>query len=163
MKIDFETISTAEQCVFLKKMATQISREHFEPITGVAQVDYMMDKFLSVDVVLREIEQDNYVFEFVLADGERAGYLAAVNEGKRTFLSKLYLYKKFRGKGVASAMLARVKEIAKGSDSIYLTVNKGNIDTVAIYKNWGFVIEDSAVTDIGGGFVMDDYIMRLDL
>ena len=160
MKISFENISTDAQCAELKKLATRISREHFAPITGVEQVDYMMDKFLSPEVVMSEIERDNYVFQFVLCEGIRVGYLAAVNKGEETFLSKLYLDKVFRGRGIASLMLDRVKEIAKGSKSIYLTVNKGNADTIAIYKKWGFVIENSAVTDIGGGFVMDDYIMR---
>ena len=60
-------------------------------------------------------------------------------------------------------MLKRAKEIAEGSSSVYLTVNKGNDDTIAIYRKWGFEIIDSVVTDIGGGFVMDDYIMSLDL
>ena len=45
-----------------------------------AKVDYMMDKFLNIDTVLNEIERDGYIFEFVLCDGVRAGYLAAVNE-----------------------------------------------------------------------------------
>lgn len=145
----------------MKELATRISREHFASITGVEQVDYMMDKFLSPEVVMREIEREGYVFEFVLCDGKKVGYLAAVNKGKETFLSKLYLDKNYRGKGIASAMLKRVKEIASGSNSIYLTVNKGNADTIAIYKKWGFIIEESTVTDIGGGFAMDDYIMRL--
>ena len=163
MEISYDRIYSAQQCAILKTMATEISREHFAPITGVAQVDYMMDKFLNIDTVLNEIERDGYIFEFVLCDGVRAGYLAAVNEGERTFLSKLYLYREYRGRGLASAMLKRVKEIAEGSSSVYLTVNKGNDDTIAIYRKWGFEIIDSVVTDIGGGFVMDDYIMSLDL
>ena len=44
--------------------------------------------------------------------------------------------------------------------SIQLTVNKNNTNTIKAYEKWGFKTIDSAVTDIGSGFVMDDYIME---
>lgn len=43
---------------------------------------------------------------------------------------------------------------------IQLTVNKHNINSINAYKKWGFKTIDSVVTDIGSGFVMDDYIME---
>ena len=48
----------------------------------------------------------------------------------------------------------------KSYKSIQLTVNKYNTNTISAYKKWGFEIIDSVVTDIGEGFVMDDYIME---
>ena len=42
---------------------------------------------------------------------------------------------------------------------MYLTVNKYNEHAIDVYKHYGFKIVDSVVTDIGNGFVMDDYIM----
>jgi ribosomal protein S18 acetylase RimI-like enzyme len=42
---------------------------------------------------------------------------------------------------------------------MYLTVNKYNEHAIDVYKHYGFEIVDSVVTDIGKGFVMDDYIM----
>ena len=45
-----------------------------------------------------------------------------------------------------------------GKKSVYLTVNKHNDRAVAVYKKIGFELTDSVVTDIGSGFVMDDYI-----
>jgi len=38
-------------------------------------------------------------------------------------------------------------------------VNKRNAKAIAAYQRNGFVIADSVVTDIGHGFVMDDFIM----
>jgi len=48
-----------------------------------------------------------------------------------------------------------------GLSRIQLTVNKGNSGSISVYEHWGFVTVDSVVTDIGCGFVMDDYVMEL--
>ena len=44
---------------------------------------------------------------------------------------------------------------------MYLTVNKGNELAIRAYEGTGFETIDAVVTDIGEGFVMDDYIMEL--
>ena len=160
--ITFEEIKTKKQCEDLKALATEISLEHFTPITGAGQVYYMMDKFLSPEVVMREINE-NYEFAFVLYNGVRAGYYAIAFEGEALFLSKLYVHKSFRGRGLGRAMFERIvkKARAAGCNYIYLTVNKRNSSSVAVYKKWGFYVYEEAQTDIGGGYVMDDYIMRM--
>ncbi len=59
-------------------------------------------------------------------------------------------------------MLERVIEEAKsaGKSSVYLTVNKHNRHAIDVYIKKGFRMVGEAVTDIGSGFVMDDYIME---
>jgi len=42
---------------------------------------------------------------------------------------------------------------------VVLAVNKKNAKAIAAYRKHGFAIRESAVTDIGSGFVMDDYVM----
>ena len=56
----------------------------------------------------------------------------------------------------------KIVEIAKdfGYSSIKLTVNKNNKKTIDAYLKYRLAIIDKAVTDIGNGFVMDDYIME---
>ena len=159
--ITYEKITTRKQCEDLKELATKISLEHFAPITGTGQVYYMMDKFLDPDTILHEIGE-NYEFAFILYNGKRAGYYSIAYEGEALFLSKLYVEKSFRGLGLGHAMFERIAGKAKkaGCKYIYLTVNKQNLSSVAIYKKWNFYIHECAETDIGGGYVMDDYIMR---
>jgi len=55
-----------------------------------------------------------------------------------------------------------VKQYAaqNGKDYVFLTVNKNNRPAIRAYEKNGFAITDSVVTDIGQGFVMDDYIMK---
>ena len=59
----------------------------------------------------------------------------------------------------------KIKQIALeyGKNKIKLTVNKNNTNTIKTYEKWGFKQIDSVVTDIGCGFVMDDYIMEYSL
>jgi hypothetical protein len=44
-----------------------------------------------------------------------------------------------------------------------LTVNKRNAKAMAAYQRNGFTLTESVVVDIGGGFVMDDYVMTKEL
>ena len=51
----------------------------------------------------------------------------------------------------------------RGFEAMYLTVNKYNELGIRAYEGTGFETIDSVETDIGGGFIMDDYIMELKL
>ena len=124
--IEYEEITTIKQCKDLKELATRISLEHFAPITGTGQVYYMMDKFLSPEVVMREIAE-NYEFAFVLYDGKRAGYYSIAFEGDALFLSKLYTDKSFRGMGLGHAMFERIKE------KVYKNVKELAINLLELY------------------------------
>ncbi len=52
---------------------------------------------------------------------------------------------------------------ADSLDCVVLRVNKRNRVAIAAYERMGFSSQGSIVTDIGGGFEMDDYLMQLDL
>ena len=45
--------------------------------------------------------------------------------------------------------------------SLILTVNKNNTSAIAAYKQYGFIISDKVVKDIGNGLVTDDYLMTM--
>ena len=47
----------------------------------------------------------------------------------------------------------------RGLKKIWLTCNKHNENTLQIYRHLGFEVTDTQEADIGGGFIMDDYIM----
>jgi ribosomal protein S18 acetylase RimI-like enzyme len=46
-----------------------------------------------------------------------------------------------------------------GRRSIWLQVNKRNHGAIGFYRSAGFEVVREAVFEIGGGFVMDDYLM----
>ena len=47
--------------------------------------------------------------------------------------------------------------------SIWLTASKKNESSIAAYGHLGFRITDSICTDIGNGFVMDDYVFEKEI
>lgn len=81
-------------------------------------------------------------------------------EGK-LFLSKLYLRREARGQGLSRRITAFLEGFAAagGLSAVWLTVNRQN-PSVEIYKKLGFAVIREQVADIGGGYVMDDYIME---
>jgi len=47
-----------------------------------------------------------------------------------------------------------------GCEKVSLTVNKYNHNSIKAYERIGFINKEELVQDIGGGFVMDDYLME---
>lgn len=151
----------------LALLAREIWEEHYTPLIGAQQVAYMLDKFQSADKIWQDISLNHLSYSQLELDGQLIGYMAAqIDENKRTcFLSKIYVLNACRGRGYArlflDSLMAECRD--RGADKIWLTVNKGNSGSIAAYRKMGFHQDDSIVTDIGGGYVMDDYVMSLEL
>ena len=146
----------------LSTMAGTIWRECYASILCVEQIEYMLSKFLSADVLSRQVSLEGYEYYFVECDGEKAGFVGVKVEEKRLFLSKLYIKEEYRGRGISSIVLGFLEDKCRREDlqAVYLTVNKYNDRAYEVYiKNNYKVIED-VVTDIGSGYVMDDYVMQ---
>ena len=115
---------------------------------------------------MKDLEKHhNYHYFMVKDDQGLVGYIALAHEETQLFLSKIYLKKEARGCGYASKMFAYIQEHARKYqyNSIYLTCNKQNRHSLDVYKKWGFKKVDEDVTDIGNGYVMDDYILEYTL
>ena len=156
-------IETVESIYKLSKLASTIWNEYFPAIIGQDQVDYMVDKFQSIDAISIQIEED-YMYFFVSHDNKVIGYIGLVpREDKDAMqISKFYLLKDWRGRGIATAIMNEVNNIAvnQGYNKLYLTVNIYNNSAISIYEKLGFINLGSLVTNIGGGYIMDDYEME---
>lgn len=163
MDIEIRKVKYFTEIREIAGLAEKIWHECFVNIISTGQIDYMIEKFQSLDAITDQIENQGYTY-FAVRDGESlCGYIGVKPESDdRFFLSKLYLHKSRRGRGIASLMLKKVFDEARkaGKKRVYLTVNKHNDHAVDVYKKSGFIISDVAFTDIGGGYVMDDFIME---
>lgn len=147
-------------------LAAEIWREHFHGIITDGQIEYMLEQFQSFEAMKRQTAHEHYEYYGFFLDGIQQGYFAVADKGDGTlFLSKLYLRKTVRGNGYASMMFEKIKEIGKqrGLKSVWLTVNRHNDSSIAVYRHWGMEVIREQVADIGDGFVMDDYVFSLDL
>ena len=163
--MNYTQVITDAEIVTVAKLAKEIWTEHFTAIIGADQVDYMLDKFQSEKAITDQIQNKGYIY-YLIGEGKLAiGYCAIVEEEDALFLSKLYIRKTMRGKGVARKTIDFIKIIAleRNLGRITLTVNKNNIGPIAAYEKLGFVNTGPVVQEIGGGFIMDDYKMELKL
>lgn len=155
-------VKTDEQIKQLEALAEEIWNQHFIPIIGKAQVDYMLLKFQSYDALKNQLTKQGYEYFFSCYNGKNIGYTGIKREADSLFLSKLYFKKAYRGRNLSRQVLDFLVSLCKenGLKKIWLTVNRHNLNTIAIYQKLGFHITEESASDIGNGFVMDDYIME---
>jgi RimJ/RimL family protein N-acetyltransferase len=163
--ITFEKVVNEEQIRDVASLAEEIWHEHYETIIGKDQVNYMIDKFQSVRAMNKQINEEGYQYYMISSLGGNVGYIAIREDNDSLFLSKLYIAKKYRGRGYARKFLEYIQQICEDMQlgKIRLTVNRYNEASINIYENLGFVKIGTQVADIGQGYVMDDYIMEKSL
>lgn len=151
----------------IENLAAVTWHEHYGKLLPSGQIDFMLRKFLTVDAMARQMEHDNYSYYLIKDDDTSVsiGFMALQESRGALFLSKIYLLKEFRGRGYGSQGFDFANKTAeeKGAGKVWLTVNKHNTGSYEIYLKRGYKVVKEDVTDIGGGYVMDDYIMELRL
>ena len=175
MAVGFIPVETEEEIEELAELAGSIWREYWPALIGEAQTEYMIQQFQSLEAIKRQLEHEDYEYWFIRAantddDGKPLGTTRIVGftgghnepETNRFFISKIYLLAAERGRGFASQTIKFYEQLcrARGFGAMYLTVNKGNELGIRAYKGKGFDTIDAVETDIGEGYIMDDYIME---
>lgn len=147
----------------MAQFAQAIVKDYFDPLIGAAQNDYMISRYQTAESITEQLAH-GYEYFFVCDDaGAPVGFLAYVRESDRLYLSKFYLHQSQRGKGYSRAMCDFVIRAAKaeGLKKIELNVFKHNDLAIAVYEALGFKQVRAEENDIGGGFVLDDYVYAL--
>ena len=151
----------------ISELAGVVWRACYPGIITHAQIDYMLARMYSLDVLRDEIRSQGIRYDPLLVDGQPAGFASygPTSEAGVMKLHKLYLSPEMHGRGLGSRLLQHVeREVRAGAGRrLTLSVNKRNTKAITAYQRNGFVVAESVVTDIGGGFVMDDYIMAKEL
>jgi ribosomal protein S18 acetylase RimI-like enzyme len=154
--------ASREDIAEIQALARRIWDEAYGEILSKEQIDYMLQMMYSEKVITEELLSGT-VWDLIVADGKPCGYLSyAFAEDNSVKLSKIYIEKDFRRKSITADSLSRVVHYAarNGKDYVFLTVNKNNKRAIRAYEKNGFAVTASVVTDIGQGFVMDDFIMK---
>lgn len=145
----------------IEKLANTIWREHYIPILGLMQVEYMLTKYQTVNAIATQVDNG---FEYFIINykNKGVGYLSVIKENDALFLSKIYVLKNYRGRKIGKTAMQFIYDKTKSMNcnKVVLTVNKHNSNTISAYEKLGFKNIGSIVKDIGNGFVMDDYKME---
>lgn len=148
----------------IRRLASEIWTSSYKEMLSAAQIEYMLNWMYSAETIAKEMHE-GVLWEIIDYENNPIGYIALTPEGEKLKLNKLYLSRNIQGKGVGQEALKHIIEYAKncGYKELYLTVNQRNYNAMKAYEKAGFIKTDFKVFDIGGGFVMDDYIYSYSL
>jgi ribosomal protein S18 acetylase RimI-like enzyme len=143
-------------------LAEIVWRAHYPGIISKEQIDYMLGRMYDLAVLEAELA-DGIRYDRLLIEEELAGFASygpvAQNEMK---LHKLYIDPNCQRQGYGTLLLEHVLREAQRHQfaKLILSVNKANSKAIAAYGKNGFTIREAVVVDIGGGFVMNDFVME---
>ncbi|MDD3610137.1 MAG: GNAT family N-acetyltransferase [Halothiobacillaceae bacterium] len=153
-----------EDVPLIRELAERIWRVHYPGIIGQAQIEYMLSRMYALDRLREEIDGGQVEYLVMEIDAEAVGFMALRDdpESDSLRLDKLYLDPKLHGRGLGALMLAECERRARerARHRIVLHVNRQNQRALRAYRRAGFSVAGESVTDIGQGFVMDDYRME---
>ena len=103
MAVEFKIVDNKKAIAQVAKLAKDIWNQHYLPMIGNEQVDYMLDKFQSESAIEQQIAE-GYKY-YIILDKENenqieSGYFSIKDKGEKLFLSKLYVLDYCRGKGI---------------------------------------------------------------
>ena len=156
----------AEEVGAVAEMASRIWPTAYGMILPPGQIEFMLSRMYAPARLLQD-QEDGIDLLWILIEGERTGFLAAgpVARDGACPLHKLYLLPGSQRGGVGTAAMARLYERLTGSGarSLELRVNRHNAAAIGFYRKNGFLVFAKDCREIGGGYAMDDYLMRLEL
>ncbi|HEX9275188.1 MAG TPA: GNAT family N-acetyltransferase [Casimicrobiaceae bacterium] len=145
------------------ELARVIWRKHYPGIITLEQIEYMLALGYSLDALRRFITEEGAGLDLAYVGERLAGFAAYYRPGRpdELKLDKLYVHHDFQGRGVGRSLIGSTEAAAMAQcrTTLILNVNKQNLQAIRAYERNGFLVREAVVVDIGGGFVMDDYVM----
>jgi ribosomal protein S18 acetylase RimI-like enzyme len=143
-------------------LAQVIWPETYADILSPEQIDYMMKLFYSPASLAKQMKK--HAFLVAELDEEAVGFASySITQQPGIYrLHKLYVLTGMKGRGIGSALLRFILEDLQPGNitSLELNVNRYNSARL-FYEKLGFEVLREEDIDIGNGFQMNDYVMRL--
>lgn len=152
----FKKVTTKKDIENVSSLASIIWHEAYKEILTNEQINYMLKNIQSTEAIQKEIS-DGFRYFLVMRNSVPIGYFS-YTKTDHVFLSKMYILNECRQLGFARKIIEYLK---REKQDIVLRVNKENHLAINAYKKLSFKIIKEAKTDIGNGFYMDDYFMKL--
>ena len=158
----------ANELPVVKRLAHDIWYACYPGIIPVGQIDYMLSIWYEPGAMAREMAVRGVWFALIEAEQfGPVGYVSfeKVPDERVVFINKLYIQPAMQGRGLGAAALSWIADRAREMDAtrLRLRVNKCNAAAIRSYLRGGFVFQEDVVTDIGSGYVMDDYVMEKEI
>jgi diamine N-acetyltransferase len=144
----------------ISSLAKHIWDDHYIPIIGKIQVDYMLNKMYSHEILKLHITQGTQQFFIINYHEQAIGFIAFEDKGNNEgFLNKFYILTTDQNKGIGKKSFEQLLITFPHINTIRLQVNRENIKPINFYFRLGFTIEKAEDFNIGEGFFMNDFVM----
>lgn len=158
------TALQADQVEALGALARHIWQMHYPGIISQAQIDYMLHQRYRAASILQQLGRPGSWWDVAQNAAGIIGFAHYFldTDAQRIKLDKLYVHPAWQRRGVGAALLGRVEAEARrqGRTTLTLRTNRHNRIALAAYQKYGFIVTAQVVTEIGEGFVMDDYVLE---
>ena len=159
--------ASLEEIPFIQSIARKTWPVTFSNILSPPQIEYMLEMMYSSDV-LKEQMINGHEFKLFMEDQVPLGFIGMEHDYKgssKTKIHKIYILPEAQGKGIGKALMMEAMEDAKNKKSaaLFLNVNRQNKAAIEFYHHLGMEIILSEDIDIGNGYLMEDYVMLLNL
>lgn len=154
-----------EEAGRLAELAALIWRGHYPGIISPEQIEYMLAQRYHPPSIRQSLARGDR-WDVARVGEELVAFAHSFPlEGGAVKLDKLYVHPDWQRHGIGARLVARIEARARahGRSHLLLRVNRRNVQAIAAYEKYGFVVVREVVEDIGNGFVMDDYVMVLPL
>lgn len=149
----------------LCELAGRVWRAHYPGIITPAQIEYMLEQRYR-PVLVRQFLARGDLWLAARAAGTLAGFVHGhpLAEGDYK-LDKLYVDLDWQRHGIGGALIRELARRAaeQGYTRLVLRVNRRNQQAIDAYLKHGFTVATIHLEDIGGGFIMDDYVMTKEI
>ena len=166
-EIEFQK-ATKEDIPGIQAVARIAWPDAYAGLMPVDQVGYMVDMHYRSEVLREQMQARGHQFILVLRDGELAGYASLeINHGNpaEMMIHNACLLPGSQGMGLGQALLDHLarRALKKGQEAMKLNVFHKNNQAIRFFEKYGFRITGHEEKDIGGGFSVLDYVMRMNL
>lgn len=152
------------ELIVVQEIAHLTWPDTFKDILSKDQIEYMLNWMY--DLKQLEFQFDNgHLFFVAEHEGKPAGFIGIQpNHPEKgiTKIHKIYILPSMQGMGIGKKLIEHVVDLSRQSNilNLQLNVNRFN-NAVHFYKSQGFEILYEENIDIGNGYLMEDFVMRL--
>ena len=155
--------ASKSQLPIIAKLAYEIWPSAYGEILSKEQLNYMLDKFYSLEALTEQLDVSNHVFLLAEENGKFIGFASyELNiDGNKSKIHKIYVLPETQGKGFGVQLINHIENKAKSAynDILFLNVNRFN-KALYFYNKLGFEIAFEEDIEIGSGYLMEDFVME---
>ena len=152
--------ATSKDFEIIEKLAWEILPEHYAPYLPDEHTRFFLKTFQTIEKIQDQVK-NNFHYYLLLDQSQAVGYLGISIDGSALELSKLYILKSHRSKGLGQLAMQKVDSIAQQEQisKMDLIVNRQNAASIKFYEKRGFCISEELVHHFENGMIVENYKM----